>query len=212
MGWNSKKEARKIAHLFSFSMFVYLWHLRSESRCRVGAGEMHTQAYCPQRRACWLSLSVITSTLRRLASLRPDIPSTDSCPCIWMYFWSLLSTTEEGGIRPARRRGRSLKTASTSDSNGKDGAINSSLGQFLYCVCCFLNTTHVRNTDRISHWILVFVCLWPYGSCAPISVWSNIFSPLVRNCIFIPVGTIVSLHCFKMCISSSMVFISNLPF
>lgn len=53
-----------------------------------------------------------------------------------MDFWSLLSTAEEGGIRPARRRAGGLKGASVSDLNAKDGAITSIEGQRSCLVCC----------------------------------------------------------------------------
>lgn len=79
------REAREIAHPFSHSTLVYLWRLKAWCGCRVGTRE-YIQAFPSQSLAPQLSLSVITSTFRKLGRLRPHIPSTDSWPCIWMDF------------------------------------------------------------------------------------------------------------------------------
>lgn len=83
--------AWEIAHLFSRSMFVYLWRLTARCAWRVGwggvaAGGVRARAFLSRGSAPRLSLSVITSAFGEPARLRPDFPSADSRPCIWMYF------------------------------------------------------------------------------------------------------------------------------
>lgn len=115
------------------------------------------------------------------------------------------------GIRPVRRRAGGLKGASISDFNGKDGAITSIEGQCSCLVCCLLYMSLRLSSLWVFH--LMFSFLRPYGSCTPISMRSNIFHALVKNCIFILASCTTYPQChFKMCISSSMVFISDLLF
>ncbi len=116
-----------------------------------------------------------------------------------------------GGIRPARRRAGGLKGASISAFNGEDGAITSVEGQCSCLVCCCVYMSLKLSTLWVFH--LRFSFFWPYGSCTPTTVRSNTFHALVKNCIFISASCATYPQChFKMCISSSMVFISNLLF
>lgn len=113
-----------------------------------------------------------------------------------------------GGIRPARRRAGGLKGASISDFNGKDGAITLVEGQ---CSCSVCFSVYVTQVMRVS--LKIFFFYDHMRSCTLMSVRSNIFYTLVRNCIFILASCATYPQChFKMCISSSMVFISNLFF
>lgn len=106
------------------------------------------------------------------------------------------------GIRPARRRAGGLKGVSISGCNGKDGAITLAERRCSCLVCCFVYVTQIINIVSVS---LIFSCLWPYRS------WTI--------CLYVLHRILISASCaikpqqrFKMCISSCMVFISNLLF
>lgn len=127
-----------------------------------------------------------------------------------MHFWSLLSTTEEGelGQRGGEEEGRGgLKSASISDFNGRDGAITSIEGQYPR-LACFLYM--VINTARIS--LKIFRFYDQKGHVPPFLYNQMCFTLFRRVAFSFQHSTMYSQCYFKMCISSSAVFINNLLF
>lgn len=114
-----------------------------------------------------------------------------------------------GGIRPARRRGRGgvVKGASISDFNGRDGAITSIEGQYPR-LACFLYM--VINTARIS--LKIFRFYDQKGHVPPFLYNQMCFTLFRRVAFSFQHSTMYSQCYFKMCISSSAVFINNLLF
>lgn len=123
-----------------------------------------------------------------------------------MHFWSLLSTTEEGELGQRGEEG-GVKGASISDFNGRDGAITSLRDSIhAWLVFCIWLSTLQEFHLRFSVFMTRKVTYPPF-------LYNQMCFTLFRRVAFsFEHSTMYSQCYFKMCISSSAVFINNLLF